>query len=91
MKMAEAQAIIDSRPNEGYMVDFEHVEGKILRSDHFPDKHAGEKLIPTKQEAWILARQFADKTWDKCVNIYVTDETFSPVRDYKSREIKNRL
>lgn len=68
---------------KGFMVSFEKSNGSILASDHFPDKHAGEALIKTEKEAWKLAKRFADSTdKDTYVNIYVTDHTFSPVKNY---------
>ena len=89
MKYKEALKIMESEP-KGYMVHFEKVEGSFLWSDHFPDKHAREELIKTESEAWDLARRFAEKTFGKCVNIYVIDETFSPVYDFRYKEIINR-
>ena len=89
MLMAEAQAIIDG-VGLGYMVSFGWVEGSCLRLDFFPDKHAGEDLIPTEEEAWLLAERFAEKTKGRAVNIYVMDATFSPVAGYEDRSIKNR-
>lgn len=91
MKFQDAKDIISGKSNKiGFMVHFEHVEGGMLKSDYFPDKHAGERLIETEGEAWELARKFAKKTRGKCVNIYVIDEHFSPVKEYKNKEIKNR-
>jgi hypothetical protein len=42
--------------------DKKWAENGILRSDHFPDKRSGEKLIETEAEAWVLAGMFARKT-----------------------------
>ena len=89
MKMQEAMDLINNKP-KGYMVSFEWIQGGILASDHFPDKHAGETLIPTEWEAWELAERFAKVTKGKTCNIYVTNERFGPVENYKVREIKNR-
>lgn len=89
MKMSEVLSIIDGKP-QGFMVHFEWKRGCILASDHFPDKHTGEPLIETEAEAWALARTFAEKTKGKCVNIYVTNHEFSPVRGYESQKIENR-
>lgn len=91
MKMQEALKImaIGIRP-KGYMVTFEHKNGGILSSDCFPDKRSGEQLIASKEEAWILAYAFAQKTVGKCINIYVIDDTFHPVYDDKARKIENR-
>lgn len=86
--MTEAMKIIGS--NDGFMVSFEHCRGCVLIGDSFPDKHAGEELISTEAKAWDLAIRFANKTKGKCVNIYVVDANFSPIKGYKKREIKNR-
>ena len=92
MKYKEALKIINSDTNPGYMVSFEWAESGILRSDHFPDKHAGEKLIETEKEAWDLARKFATKTVGRCVNIYVIrGDNFTPVRGYEIHKIMNRI
>jgi hypothetical protein len=78
------------KPPPGYMVSFERVEGRMLAGDPFPDKHAGEKLIPSEDEAWNLARVFANATRGKYVNIMVVDSEFHPVDDYLSKRIENR-
>ena len=88
MEMADALGIINK--NSGYMVSFEKKVGSFLTGDYFPDKHAGEELIKTKTEAWILARKFAKNTVGECVNIYVIDFEFSPVKNYKTHFIENR-
>lgn len=90
MKMQEAMDIINKKEEKGYMVNFEHAGDGFLRSDWFPDKKAGEKLIATEEEAWELAKKFAEKTFGKCVNIYVTDANFRPVQFYKDQIIVNR-
>jgi len=90
MKYDEALKIINEDINSGYMVAFEWKKGCMLHSDYFPDKHAGEKLIETEEEAWALAKKFADKTKGKVVNVYVVYENFIPVKNYKDRYIKNR-
>ena len=90
MKYNDALRIIEEGFNEGFMVSFEWTEGGLLRSDHFPDKHAGEKLIGTEATAWALARKFARKTTGRCVNIYVVKSDFSPVKNYKLGYITNR-
>jgi hypothetical protein len=87
--MSEARDIINGVP-KGFMVAFYHKDGGILRGDHFPDKHGGEPLIPTEEEAWELARLFAERTVGKCVEIYVTDHAFVPVPGYEARKIVNR-
>ncbi len=78
------------KPPPGYMVSFERVEGRMLAGDHFPDKHGGENLIPSEEEAWELARAFASATRGKCVNILVTDSEFHPVVGYLEKKIENR-
>jgi hypothetical protein len=90
MLMSEAREIIEGEDESGYMVSFEKVEGGVLISDYFPDKHAGEPLIETETEAWLLANKFARKTHRKCVNIYVINQDFAPVAGYKNRMIENR-
>lgn len=87
MKFKDAMKIINDN-EKGYMVSFEKVEGHILKSDHFPDFHNKEPLISTEAEAWDLACRFASATGDDIVNIYVIDETFSPVAGYSSRKLK---
>ena len=88
MKMSEAQKIIDGPP--GFMVHLEWKKNGMLRSDYFPDKHAGEDLIKTETEAWILAGLFAEKTKGKAVNIYVIQSDFAPVPGHRQKLIKNR-
>ncbi len=91
MKYIEALRIINEGINPGYMVSFEWKKGGMLHSDHFPDKHAGEKLIETEREAWELARSFAAQTKGQCVNIYVIQgDSFVPVKGYETHKIKNR-
>lgn len=91
MRMNEALSVmaVGFRP-KGYMVAFEHLEGRILRGDHFPDCRAGETPIASEELAWVMAYAFAQKTTGKCVNIYVVDDSFSPVKDYHERKIENR-
>ena len=92
MKMQEALAVIgETTKTSGYMVHFERLDGRFLVGDYFPDKHAGEPLIETEEEAWKLAKAFASRTRGKCVNLYVTGENFVPVPGYKRQEISNRL
>ena len=71
----------------GYMVSFEVRERSILRSDHFPDKHAGEQLIETEEEAWELAMRFHKAAGNDYVNIYVTDQDFNPVKNYNEKRM----
>jgi hypothetical protein len=89
MKMQEAMDIMNNKP-KGFMVSFERCGDGFLRSDHFPDKHAGEPLIATEHEAWELARDFARAAKGRVCNLYVIDSTFQPVRGYESRMIDNR-
>jgi len=89
MKIDRAMDIIYGKP-KGFMVSFEHLASGMLTGDYFPDKHAGENLIPTVGAAWAMANEFAKKTTGKCVNIYVTDHDFIPVPGYKNRKIDNR-
>jgi len=87
--MSEAIAIINSSPqNRGFRVSFEKKEGCILRSGYFPEGEG--PLIPTEDDAWILAIAFAKKTTGKYVNIYVVDHNYRPVPDYKNQAIENR-
>lgn len=92
MKMRDALKMmaVGIKP-KGYMVHFEWAEGGMLRSDHFPDKHAGEALIAGEEEAWVLAYAFAQKTTGKCVNIYVIQDDFTPVPNYAAQKITNRI
>jgi len=90
VKIAEAFKIINGAEPSGFMVSFEWIEDGLLRSDHFPDKHAGEKLIKDEELAWNLARGFARKTKGRCANIYVIKHDFTPVIDYRDQFIKNR-
>lgn len=91
MKFADVMEIIEGiNKTFGFMVHFEHAGDGFLRSDYFPDKHKGEKLIETEKKAWDLAKRFAAKTRGKCVNIYVVDQSFAPVKGYKNKEIRNR-
>ena len=90
MKIQEAMKIIHGAP-AGFMVAFEHVDGSILKSDHFPDVRNGEPPIGTEEEAWQLAARFAAKTRERCVNVYVIRrEDYTPVPSCHARMIKNR-
>lgn len=89
MEHQEALDIIHNKP-KGFMVHFEWHGDGFLRGDHFPAKHAGEALIPTEWEAWELANRFARATKGRTCNLYVMDDDFNPVKDYKKREIVNR-
>lgn len=89
MKMQDAMDLIHGKPN-GYMVHFEWIKSPFLNSDYFPDKHAGETLIPHEHEAWELAERFSRVTKGRTCDIYVIDDRFMPVNDYQLRMIKNR-
>ena len=89
MKLADALLIIDQpAPETGYRVRFERVDGNFLRGDHFPER--GEPLIASEEQAWQLAIRFAAATVGRCVNVYVVDGAWSPVRSYRERMIENR-
>ena len=60
----------------------------VVFSHHFPDKHGGEPLIKTEEEAWRLANRFASATGNDIVNIYVVDSQWSPVKDYNLKRIR---
>lgn len=71
------------------MVHFERRSGGLLHSDYFPELHDGEPLIPTEKKAWELADRFAKATKPtEIVNIYVVDDTFSPVDHYNDNIIR---
>ncbi len=89
MKMKNAMKVINGTPS-GFMVSFEWKKGGLLRGDHFPDKHAGEELIKTEKEAWMLAAEFAKKTVGDTVNLYVIKSDFVPVKGYRTKYIANR-
>lgn len=86
MKIKDALDII-GEPS-GYMVSFEWCGDGMLRSDHFPDKHAGESLIDTEEEAWILANKFAKKMRGRVCNLYIIGDDF--VKVPHSKFIANR-
>ena len=73
----------------GFMVSFNVLEGSIVHSDHFPDKHAGEALIPTETEAWTLAKMFAETCPKNYINIYVIEHDFSPVSGYSDKKLRD--
>lgn len=78
MKLKRAMEIINSK--QGFMVSFEHPVQGGAQSDHFPDKHAGEELIQTEEEAWDLAKKFAEQSKGTYYNIYVIGNDFKPVK-----------
>lgn len=81
MKIKEAKDIINKK-STGFMVHFDWRGDGFLKSDHFPDKHAGEELIPTETEAWLLAIKFSKAMKCEICNVYVVDAVFSPVDDH---------
>jgi len=89
MKMNEAMEIIKGK-KDGFMVSFEWKRNGMLYSDYFPDKHAGEDLIPTEKEAWILAAEFAKKSVGRAVNIYIVNADFTPVISWRGKYNENR-
>lgn len=96
MKMSEAMKMIKAAERlslkkknqpKGFMVGFEKMDGCMFHSNYFPDKHAGEKLIKTENEAWKLAERFSKAMGERYVNIYVKDHDFRPVAGYEKRMI----
>jgi len=81
--------IINDEP-DGFMVSFEWVRGGMLVSDHFPDKKAGEDLIDSEEDAWNLAKMFAEKTKGRTVNLFVISSDYRPVASHDEMYIKNR-
>ena len=92
MKMQEALNIMGDTPKQaGFLVHFQKVVGALLHSGYFPDVDAGEPPIPTENEAWQMAAQFAAKTHKRYINVFVVRrEDFTPVPDYAKRQIENR-
>jgi hypothetical protein len=73
MKMKQAIEIMDhgiDKPS-GFIVRFDRVYKGFNETDHFPDVISGETPIQTEAAAWELARKFANKTFNQCINIYV--------------------
>lgn len=88
MKLTEAKKLIKSPKRDGFLVVFQRfVEPERLIFDYFPE--LDEPPIKTEKEAWELAQAFAEKTFDYCLDIYVCDENFTPVKDYKAKLIHN--
>jgi len=87
----------------GYMVRVNVVSGTPesglkYTSFHFPDKHKGEHLIGSEEDAWALAELFGilckDHRFtifnDPCYrieDIYVIGHDFRPVKNYDKRTI----
>lgn len=60
----------------------------MLASDHFPDVREGERGIPTEEEAWALARDFAKRRTPSrdIVNVYVVSaRDFTPVAHHQEK------
>lgn len=93
MKFKEALEIMSGNGNKpkGYMVHFEKYGYGVLKSDYFPDKHAGEELIKDIDAAWEFARAFAVNTDNSFVNIYLIDENFYPVSGYSQKMLKKYI
>lgn len=90
MKMQDALDTIADKPL-GFMVSFWHYDGRFVTSDHFPDVRAGEAPIATEEEAWELAKKFAEKTTGRCIQIHVIRrKDFKPVPGYSTKMIENR-
>ena len=88
MKFQEAEKIINNPKRDGFVVCFERYINKDEKVfDFFPE--LDEELIKTEEEAWQLAKLFAEKTHDYCINIYVMDENLTPVKDWRSKRIIN--
>jgi hypothetical protein len=85
MKFEDALRII-RESERGFRVHFEIREGGILTTDYFPARD--EPMIKDLRLASDFAKRFAmavDK--EKYVNIYVVDETYSPVPGYQDHII----
>ncbi len=63
----------------GYMVSFQRIEGRMLVGDYFPNKHAGENLISTREQAWEYCQAFAKATVGLTCDLYVIGSNFSPL------------
>ena len=81
MRLKLAEAIIKGRPVSGFMVHCQKRSGLI--TEYFPDTGYGEELIKTEEEAWDLARLFAEKTRGLYINVYVVDSNLIPVDQKK--------
>jgi hypothetical protein len=89
MKTEDIQKIDDKcTEQKGFMVEFEKRVSGMLRSGHFPDKHAGKLLIKTEEEAWESARRFARDNSQDHVNIYVIDQDFRPVKGFYEKILR---
>ena len=88
MRFLDALRIING--DQGFMVAFERAAGHIRLADHFPDKHAGEKLIVTEALAWHYACKFAANAPASIVNIYVVGSNFVPVAGYQEKMLRRK-
>jgi hypothetical protein len=88
MKFEDALRII--KENEGgFRVHFEVREGSILSTDYFPAKD--EPMIKDLSLASDFAKRFAMAVNPaKYVNIYIVDETYSPVPGYEDHIINKQ-
>lgn len=85
------QEILDIQYNieRGYRVSFEHYGNGLLKSDYYPERDEGS--IPFEEEAWKVAEILAKILKGKACNFYVVKaKDWSPVENYKQREIVNR-
>lgn len=88
MKLSEIIAIKHNIPS-GFRVHFEHYGDGFLRSDYYPERD--EPSIPFEEEAWKVAEILAKILKGKACNFYVCNaKDWSPVKNYKEREIENR-
>ena len=89
MKMSRALELIkyNKEINTGFMVVFRVGTNIQSKEDYFPDKHSGEKLIETVEEAWYLAKQFS-KVSKNYVGIHVVDSSFNKIGWLYSENIK---
>lgn len=75
---------------KGFMVRFDMHVGGLYYGHYFPDKHLGEELISTEEQAWHVAKLFAAATDESYGDIYVIKgEDFTPVKDYAKRKLKS--
>lgn len=74
----------------GFIVSFERKVGRTLYCEHFPSID-DNILIDTEEKAWEIAKQISEITFDNdyesFVNIYVTNEKFSPVDGYREKSL----
>lgn len=68
--------------NLGFRVHFETFEGYKYAGDYFPERD--EPMFKTATEAWKMAEKFA-KASKLHLNVYVIDEHYKPVRNYKEQ------